>query len=436
LAILVAVLFFTCNASCPRYGADAGIVMKCDQSATPSTANNFCTILSYKDNACCSTQLEVSSTQFSNIGCPDHTGAAPCDATHSCGTLNACTAGKPFHRPLTVSIPQNSRAYQVDACCAVTCNTRLACAASTALNKVVGVAVNGVLIYAEEGQVVDDCGGYTTTVFDQCGASQTEQIYVYGKTPSCLWNNLGGKNACNACGAGGLLIGWAMDGLPIFGGYDACRAEITGRDSCGGKKLTTPWNGYDYGYFYSANASAPGISCLWGADACNAALSGSITYSQNPCNACKVVAAGNCPNQGTSAPGLIQYVDDQQDFDQACDKDYTIYSGIDCTIPFGTANADECKVFGGASGKITCGDAGTMLNFWTSKTDCSGDYDASVSIEPSSGTCGSYMTFSFSGDFDLCPVKTTPSEDPDSAARITFLLAPLLLVASVMTNYM
>jgi len=140
----------------------------------------------------------------------------------------------------------------------------------------VGIAINGVTIV---GHHVDpDTGkeGHMTMMFDNCGGhGDVDHRYHYHIAPICLMKSLGGtvpersdwwmashpesqwpKEAkANADGEKSPLLGWALDGAPIFGPYDPetgklqvsqgneCESEEL--DECNGKTLS---NGV-YAYF-------------------------------------------------------------------------------------------------------------------------------------------------------------------------------------------
>jgi hypothetical protein len=173
--------------------------------------------------------------------------------------------GAPHVRALAVSIPR-SPALRV---------TGASQTPPVAAAGMVGIARNGVPIMhhhldAASGEVRE-----FAMAFDECGGHRGGRaVYHYHLPPLCLLKSLNGTvparpdwwladrperqwpTRADASGAASPLLGWALDGFPIFGPYDpdsgalqlsraACAAE-SALDNCNGKLLA---DGRTYAYF-------------------------------------------------------------------------------------------------------------------------------------------------------------------------------------------
>lgn len=107
-----------------------------------------------------------------------------------------------------------------------------------------------------------------TRVFDNCmGHVDGHHNYHYHLPPTCLLNSLNSTGHGSWWANGGWparaepspLIGWALDGWPIFGPYDEDGVLMTNAtlDKCNGKRLA----GGGYGYFTTPSG---GVRCFVG----------------------------------------------------------------------------------------------------------------------------------------------------------------------------
>lgn len=112
-------------------------------------------------------------------------------------------------------------------------------------HETVGVAVNGVALVG---------GDIKTLSFDDClGHTDTDHHYHYHMAPKCLFEDLGIPYPCNATwwhrknrakywpqtGPASPLVGWALDGFPIYGPYDQDGKLTRSKDldACNGREV-------------------------------------------------------------------------------------------------------------------------------------------------------------------------------------------------------
>jgi len=149
-----------------------------------------------------------------------------------------------------------------------------------------------------------------TRVFDGClGHVDSQHTYHYHLPPTCLLNSLNGSADSSWWADGSWpdrgrpspLIGWALDGWPIFGPYDASGRLMTNAtlDRCNGKRLpdgsyayfTTPTGGV--ACFVGRPGSAANRGLQQPARRCPRRGTGSA-YCAGPAGACPPVAARGC----------------------------------------------------------------------------------------------------------------------------------------------
>ena len=118
----------------------------------------------------------------------------------------------------------------------------------------IGIAVNGVPFMTH--------GGELAHIFDEClGHVDANHNYHFHGPPTCLLQHLGGVGNSSWWFDGGWpnksrpspIVGWALDGFPIYGPYDEHGDLMRGHkqdvtlDPCNGKKLADG----SYAYFTS-----------------------------------------------------------------------------------------------------------------------------------------------------------------------------------------
>jgi len=197
--------------------------------------------------------------------CSAKCGESKCDG--KCGSESKCGGEKvlgdytPTKRSLDFRIPSN----------AVLGTTTQALPAK--YEGTVGVAVNGVLLVGHHVDALGGEEGEMTMTFDNCGGhGGKDHKYHYHVPPLCLLVSLGGEVPKRSdwwlakhpeaqwpkvTSKQSPIIGWAVDGFPIFGPYDpetkemhvsqgaGCSSKL---DECNGKLLS---NG-QYAYFITA----------------------------------------------------------------------------------------------------------------------------------------------------------------------------------------
>lgn len=192
---------------------------------------------------------------------------------------------------------------------------------------VIGVAVNGVpIVYEHPGEAAN------TLLFDSCGGhGDLANRYHYHLPPICLLRSLGGTvprasdwwmapNAENqwpsqasSRGNKSPLIGWAIDGHPIFGPYNPDNGELviptaqgdaSGSEECSENTLDE-CNGMvlENGvYAYFITPTAPFVPpCLMGAVAADAFVDGGLLDGQ----------VDICPFEGTKPLSGTQICDEK-----------------------------------------------------------------------------------------------------------------------------
>ncbi|KAJ8599637.1 hypothetical protein CTAYLR_005412 [Chrysophaeum taylorii] len=180
---------------------------------------------------------------------------------------------------------------------------------ATSSHGLVGIAVNGVPIYSEP----------LVYSYDSClGHSDTHHTYHYHQPPVCLLSTLGIPTPENASwvaarrpethwpafGEPSPVVGWALDGFPIYGPYDengtlmvGTSSENTTLDACNGKTLKDGW-----AYFVTPNAPYH-VGCFVGEVV-------GIVASDEP-----LLEVTTCPRRGinntyTNLTGAIEPPDD------------------------------------------------------------------------------------------------------------------------------
>jgi len=261
-------------------------------------------------------------------------------------------------------------------------------------------------------------------------------IYAYGpEVPNCLMKSLGGTDR-PTCGTGnypstgtGKFLGWALDGFPIFGQYDACQASVTGLDSCGGKSITA-WDGYTYAYFMTQSS---GIKCFRGNGCCSG-------FGAVKTGGCGVVSTTAC---STTNIGKIEYEDTQDDYDDACflytpdttlpNKIYSDSSCSDLMASLPESPVNNClRTEAELSVKGTCiGSKVSLVSYASSDCTGNGATIAEVELNGDDTACQGFgSSLFFKGS-----LKCTDDSGASATTASTLLLACLLCAATFFANY-
>jgi len=218
------------------------------QPGPTSSSKTYCDING--GNATYSETLLSSNTlrNISASGCPNH--------------YNPCLKPSDVCSSDTTEATFQNHKYQIKAypCFAnATYNT-------TCIEGAIGILRNGVVIYSQSGnaQSCSDAVDSEGDTFDRCGGhADNSGIYHYHIPPTCLLKQL---NIVETQSHGD-IIGWALDGFPIYGPYgqssnmmfkcsDTTRANQNDCvDSCGGHSQHVVGNGYLYHYHMIGNVS-------------------------------------------------------------------------------------------------------------------------------------------------------------------------------------
>ena len=149
----------------------------------------------------------------------------------------------------------------------------------------VGVAVNGVLLYGEHTSPSNRSLGLSM-VFDGCfgHVDPKGHRYHYHLIPKCLLESMGVPFPTNntfwtaqsfaeiwePIGPPSPILGWALDGFPVFGPYDAAGRLVQGHshpqsplDKCNGMTLPAGQT-FTYGYFMTPDPPYT-VACFKGA---------------------------------------------------------------------------------------------------------------------------------------------------------------------------
>lgn len=124
----------------------------------------------------------------------------------------------------------------------------------------IGIAKNGVVIF--DGLDAEDRDAVAHEVQDSCGGHpQMQSVYHYHSIPSCL---TAGESTKRASG----LVGWALDGYPIYGPRGAGGRLLTNADldACHGQTSKVRYEGrWQRIYHYNATLEFPyTLGCFHG----------------------------------------------------------------------------------------------------------------------------------------------------------------------------